>query len=231
MFHGKMKAITFSYDDGVIQDKRLVPLLDKYGLKATFNLNSEWLGQKHVFRRNNRPFEHIKIEEDEVCQLYEKHEVAVHTLTHPLLPNLPDNEVIRQVEQDRINLSKLVGYDVIGMAYPGGGINYDERIAKLIEEHTGVKYARTIECSSSYELPQDMYKLKPTAHHLGIEGETYKLCKQFVEMQAERPQLLYIWGHSYEMDFDDKWDELEQLFMLISNREDIFYGTNREVLW
>ena len=41
MFHGKFKAVTFSYDDGVSQDVRLIALLDKYGLKATFNLNSE----------------------------------------------------------------------------------------------------------------------------------------------------------------------------------------------
>lgn len=39
-FNGKKKAITFSYDDGVTQDIRLIELLDKYGLKCTFNLNS-----------------------------------------------------------------------------------------------------------------------------------------------------------------------------------------------
>lgn len=32
-----------------------------------------------------------------------------------------DEEVLRQVEQDRINLSELVGYEVEGMAYPCGG--------------------------------------------------------------------------------------------------------------
>ena len=34
MFHGKCKAVTFSYDDGVSQDVRLIALLNKYGLKA-----------------------------------------------------------------------------------------------------------------------------------------------------------------------------------------------------
>ena len=33
MFQGKMKAVTFSYDDGVTQDQRLIRLFDKYGLK------------------------------------------------------------------------------------------------------------------------------------------------------------------------------------------------------
>ena len=41
----KNKFLTFSYDDGVIQDRRLIALLDKYGLKATFNISSGWRGQ------------------------------------------------------------------------------------------------------------------------------------------------------------------------------------------
>ena len=40
MWNGKNKAVTFSFDDGVEQDKLLIPILDKYNLKATFNLNS-----------------------------------------------------------------------------------------------------------------------------------------------------------------------------------------------
>lgn len=37
---GRKKALTLSYDDGITQDKRLVSIFNKYGLKATFNLNS-----------------------------------------------------------------------------------------------------------------------------------------------------------------------------------------------
>ena len=46
MFNGKMKAVTFSYDDGVMQDVRLIEILDKYNLKATFNLNAGNFGTK-----------------------------------------------------------------------------------------------------------------------------------------------------------------------------------------
>ena len=37
---GKHKVLTLSYDDGKIQDRRLVKIFNKYGIKATFNLNS-----------------------------------------------------------------------------------------------------------------------------------------------------------------------------------------------
>lgn len=50
MFQGKMKAITFSYDDGVTQDRRLVELFNRYGVKGTFNLNSELLGRDGELR-------------------------------------------------------------------------------------------------------------------------------------------------------------------------------------
>ena len=46
MWNNKNKAVTFSFDDGVTQDKRLVEILNKYNLKATFNLNSALLGLK-----------------------------------------------------------------------------------------------------------------------------------------------------------------------------------------
>ena len=40
MWNGKLKAVTFSYDDGVTQDIRFIEMLDRYGLKGTFNINS-----------------------------------------------------------------------------------------------------------------------------------------------------------------------------------------------
>ena len=37
---GKKYACTFSYDDGCKQDRRLVELFNKYGMKCTFNMFS-----------------------------------------------------------------------------------------------------------------------------------------------------------------------------------------------
>ena len=57
------------------------------------------------------------------------------------------------------------------------------------------------------------------------------LGKEFIEMKSDTPKIFYIWGHSFEMDYDsDCWVKLEEFFKLISNRSDIFYGTNKEVL-
>ena len=55
--------------------------------------------------------------------------------------------------------------------------------------------------------------------------------ERFLALSPEEPALLYIWGHSYEFDiYPERWRELEEFCRMIGEREDIFYGTNREVL-
>ena len=230
MFHGKMKAVTFSYDDGVTQDQRLISLLNKYGLRCTFNLNSELLGKPGSLLREEVTVAHVKPRACEVRAIYEGHEVAAHTLTHPLLPSLPDDEVVRQVEQDRLNLSELVGYEVVGMAYPGGGVNFDQRVARLIREKTGVKYARTTVCSAAFDPQSDLYVFKPTVYHHHHFDEMMRLAGEFLAAPNDRPRIFYIWGHAYEFDICNDWDRMEGFFRLISGQKDVFYGTNREVL-
>lgn len=226
----KKKAITFSYDDGVTQDIRLIELLNKYGLKCTFNLNSELLSQKGMLIRKGKRIAHYKIHTEDVKHIYEGHEVAVHTLTHPNLTQCDDKEIIRQVETDRLNLSGLVGYEVVGMAYPCGGINNDDRVANIIKENTGVKYSRTITSNNCFDLQENLYRFNPTVYHLNFE-EMMQSGREFIELKTEEPKVFYIWGHSYEMDYGaDYWVKLEEFFKLISNKEDIFYGTNKEVL-
>lgn len=224
----KNKFLTFSYDDGVVQDRRLVELLDKYGLKATFNISSGWLGQTHHFLWKGEKFVHQKVDREEVSALYRNHEVAAHTLTHPKLPLLSDEEILFQVEQDRKALSSLVGYKVVGMAYPGATNNHDERTERIIRAHTGIRYCRTVDDSHSIAIPDNLYELRPSVHHLA--PDVLQLCEHFVHLKADKPQLLYIWGHSYELDLEDKWEQLEELFKLLSGHDDIVYGTNKEVL-
>ncbi len=230
MFNGKMKAVTFSYDDGITQDIRLIELLNKYGLKCTFNLNSELLSHKGILIRDNQRISHYKIHPSDVLSVYEGHEVAAHTLTHPNLTHLNDAEVIRQVENDRLNLSELVKYEVIGMAYPCGGVNNDDRVAEIIKNNTGIKYCRTITTNDSFDIQDNLYRFNPSVYHLDFD-KMMQLGEQFVALKAETTQIFYIWGHSYEMDYGaDYWIKLEEFFKLISNKDDIFYGTNKEVL-
>ena len=96
---GKTKALTFSYDDGKKEDRRLVELFNKYGLKGTFNLNSQFM-----IENDGKP--EVMVGISEIPTLYKGHEVAAHGLTHPFLEKLPSDAMMHEVVEDRKNLEK-----------------------------------------------------------------------------------------------------------------------------
>lgn len=226
---GKKKAITFSFDDGVVQDIRAIDILNKYGLKGTFNLNSGKFGTKNPYEANGNAIERTIVEPNLVKEIYKNHEVAVHTIGHFNLTTLPKSCVIWQVEEDRKMLESLIKKPVLCMAYPCGGVNNNEFVAQAIKENTGIKFARTITSSYSFDLQFNLLRFNPTIHFR--DERAFELAEKFIALKTDIPQILYIWGHTYELDAtDDGWERFEELCRILSNREDIFYGTNSEVL-
>ena len=226
-----MKAITFSYDDGTTQDIRLAEMFRKYGIRATFNINSGLLGKDGELLREGKTVSHIKVKPEDLKHVYEGHEIAAHTLTHPLLIKMEDErEIIRQVEEDRLRLSELAGYEVRGFAYPGGKPNYDSRVSKIIRENTGVKYCRTTVCNHSFDPQEDLFEFKPTVFHHSEWDNVVSLAERFLELKTDTPKIFYVWGHAFEFDINDTWQRFEDFLSMISGRDDIFYGTNSEIL-
>lgn len=229
MFNGKNKAITFSYDDCTTQDIRLVKLFDKYGVKGTFNANSNLFGIEKSVNVGGVESKRNRIDAGIVKELYKNHEVAVHTLDHVYLQKIEDcDEVVRQIEQDREALEALVGYNICGMAYPFDG-NGSERVAQIIKNHTEIRYARTVESTYSFDMQENLLRFNPTVHHSDFDN-LFRLGEEFVKLKCDKPQLFYVWGHSYEFDIENTWDKMEEFLKLVSGRDDIFYGTNKEVL-
>ena len=68
------KAFVLSYDDGVRQDIRLVEMLNKYGLKCTFNLNSGLMGPPYKWEADGVVIE--RIPSRSLRELYAGHEIA-----------------------------------------------------------------------------------------------------------------------------------------------------------
>ena len=211
------KAVTLSYDDGTIHDRKMVEVLNRYGLKCTFNLNSGFIGRAG------------RIREDEMLELYAGHEIAVHTLNHPHLDNLTLGQVAYQVLEDRRNLERIFKRQIEGMAYP----YYLSEVPGVVEtvKNCGIRYSRTTESTYHFNLPIDYLRWNPTCHH--AEPELPALIEQFLQPDdIEHPwritcRLLYIWGHSYE--FEDSWEALENMCSLISG-QDLWYATNGEII-
>ena len=226
-FGGRLKAVTFSFDDGVTQDRRLAALFNRYGLKATFNLNSGVFGREGVTRKGEAQTTHNKIAPEEVAALYRGHEVAAHTLTHPDLTALDDAALVHEVEADRLALEALCGQPVVGFAYPFG--RDDDRVVRLLRERTGIRYARTVRSTGGFDLPGEPLRLDPSVYAVEYD-RLDALGEAFIALRPDAPKLFYIWGHSYEFDFDDGWTRFERFCARIAGRSDIAYLTNREAL-
>ena len=103
------KALTLSYDDGVQQDARLMEILDRHGLKCTFNINSGSIPHEGKVYPEGQI--HRRMTASECVALYKNsgHEVAVHGHTHPFLEQLPQSGVVYEVMKDRVELEKMFG--------------------------------------------------------------------------------------------------------------------------
>lgn len=224
---GKNKALTLSYDDGVVQDRRLVSLMNKHNVRGTFNIGSGILGYKDTADFGKAPVDISKVEADEVKQLYDGHEVAGHGLYHSSLVDVGTPAAVYEIIEDRRRLEELTGSCVRGFAYPFGAFN-DE--VKTILRLAGYEYARVVPSTGSFEIPYDFLEWKATCHHK--DERLMELANTFCEKNSRfrRSQLFYLWGHSYEFDLDNNWNIIEEFLEYVAQFNDlIWYATNIEI--
>ena len=220
---GKSKALTLSYDDGVRQDKRLIQIMKQHGLKGTFNINSECYAKEGDTRGD-------RMSRSEAVELYRDSgmEIAVHAAHHPFLEQLPENLCTWEILNDRKNLEADFGGFIRGMAYPFGTTS-DSVVASI--KQCGIVYARSTLITEGFGIPTDWMRLKSTCHH--ANPRLMELAKKFAEQQNTRgPMLFYLWGHSYEFDYDkpnNNWGVIEEFAAYMGGREDIWYATNIEI--
>ena len=222
---GKKKVLTFSYDDGVVQDIRLIGIFDKYGLKGSFNINTGLYLPEDAERE--RYYGRMKLSEAKKLYTNSGHEVAVHALTHPFLEKLTKTEVLKEILADRENIEKAYGTLARGMAYPYG--TYSDTVVGLLRD-CNICYSRTTKATHAFAFPEDWLVLDPTCHH--NDPQLMEMAEKFVNAKIEPMrgvQMFYVWGHSYEFDNNDNWNVIEEFAAYVSGKEDIWYATNIEI--
>lgn len=210
---GRHKALTLSYDDGRTADRKLVDVMNRYGVRGTFHLNAGMLGQGD------------RIPAEEVRDLYAGHEIAAHTLTHPTIERCPNEQIVYEVMEDRKRLEQLAGYTVRGMSYPNG--SYNDRIKRLLPQ-LGIEYARVVGSSGQFGMPRDWLEWQSTCHH---NHRLMEHAENFISFHKKQYlYLMYVWGHSYEFDTDGNWELMERFCELTGGRDDVWYATNIEIV-
>ncbi|MBQ7399704.1 MAG: polysaccharide deacetylase family protein [Clostridia bacterium] len=215
---GRKKAFTLSYDDGVKSDIRFLEIINKYGLKSTFNLNAG-IAKTNQFNR-------LSLDE---CSCYEGHEIATHGYTHPFLSHLPPEVATYEIARDRMELEENLGRIIRGHAYANGA--YDEK-SKEILKNTGIEYARGVKSTHNFSIPKDFLEWQPTCHH--SDEKLFDLIKEFLVWSPSGESLLfYLWGHTYEFDSGkerNNWEHADEFCSKIAGHEDtVWYATNIEI--
>lgn len=222
----KNKAVTLSYDDGVRQDKRLIQIMKKHGLKGTFNINAGLFSEKKDYESIGR------MTKEEAVEIYGQAdiEVAVHGYKHYSLGNIDEGLATNEVLTDRKELETLFGKVIKGMAYANG--SYSDNVVEILRK-CGISYSRTVIETESFNVPQDWLRLPTTCHH--NNPRLMELAEKFVTPSgktyfwANEPRLFYLWGHSYEFDDLNNWEVIEDFAEFMGNRQDVWYATNGEI--
>lgn len=222
---GKKLAFTLSYDDTTVSNNRFLEIINRYGLKCTFNLNSKRLVDQ--LEADGKIFDGtLTVGEAKKLYLGNGHEIAAHCLTHPWIADLPKPEMIYEVTEDRKNLEGIFDVIVRGMAYPYGCFN-DKTVDAL--QSSGIVYSRTTLATRKFDFPENWLTLHPTCHH--EDANLFDIAKSFVEDSPKwgRCKLFYLWGHSFEFDRNNNWERLEKICEYISGRDNVWYATNIEI--
>lgn len=219
-----MKFITFSFDDGVEDDVRLVHMMNKYGLKGTFNLNSGLMSRNLSWcYRGEKEVRHLNY--FDYPNLYKGHEIACHSYSHPRLEELDKATLDNQIRLDKKILEYLYDCKIRGMAYPCG--SYNEDVWETLRNNQ-VEYCRTIADTHEFSMPKEPLIWHPTCHFK--YERIMELAEMFVNNNSQEEMLFYIWGHSYELITEEDWENFENLCQFLSGRKEICYCTNAEIL-
>jgi len=214
----KNKFLALSFDDGTIKDERLVPLLNRYGIKASFHLNAGMIPLDGKIGQYDRlPLTCLQ-------HLYSGHEVATHSFSHPDLTQLSKKEILDELTKDIAGLNAYFDQETNGFAYPFG--LFSPTVIEVLKK-TPLVYARTIRDTFGFALPTDPYLLDPTCHV--NDAGLMDLTEAFLKEENDRKFFL-IWGHSFEFDTKVDWDRFENFLKRISHHQDVFYGTIPECL-
>lgn len=201
------KIFLISFDDGTVWDSRFVSLLNKYGMTATFNLNSGL--EDFVWHYEDRfPIRRQIL--SETVEQYRGHEIASHSLHHHWLNTLTPPQLSREVGEDCINLKQIFGLEEIGFGVPFTACG--EREVNIIRKH--VRYIRLSEFSHSFALPKDPYHIP--IHSLYNQPDIRERIAAFAENTL--PVSLFVMaGHSYELEVLNQWEYMEELLQYIQS--------------
>jgi len=236
----KLRIVTTSWDDGHPLDMELMKLLKKYNLKGTFYVPI------------SNPEQEVMSEKD-LRILSTDFEIGAHTLSHQDLTKIQLRDAKEEILEGKKQLEAILGKEVKMFCYPKG--HYNRQIINLVKE-TGFIGARTVE---QYRIspPKNPFAMWTTIHvhpqsyrkyfgHISRNKNLVALTylryfgclkpnfvgtsKYFFDHVYKHGGVFHLWGHSWEIERFGLWEELEEVFEYISNKKNVIYVSNGDLI-
>ncbi|MGB6625725.1 MAG: polysaccharide deacetylase family protein [Candidatus Acidiferrales bacterium] len=214
---------TTSWDDGHPLDQRIADLPAKHSLTGTF----------YVPMQNSRPVMTV----EEIRRLSETFEVGAHTVDHVVLTEVSEQTAERQIRESKRRLEDTTGISCETFCFPKGRF----RTSHLdMVRRAGFRCARTVEllstrfpiCQAGIFLIPTTVQASPhpwTAHvKNSAKRLTWRNMVNFIlharspnwvetahsmlQIVAQRGGVFHLWGHSWEIEEQQQWPQLESVF-------------------
>ena len=234
-------VLTTSWDDGHPLDLRVAELLSKYGLKGTFYVPRS--GQRNVMN------------ESQIRELSRSFEIGGHTMDHRAIDRCSDPDSFCQLSGSRDWIEQVTGKSCRVFCFPGG--RFRKRQLKLVRG-AGFEAVRTVELLSTahprcidglYVIPTTIQAFPhgPSAYAKNalkrfsitavvrlnnalLSRDWVELARQLFLRAMELGGVFHLWGHSWEIEEQAQWKNLETLLKNIwSWREEWRVVTNGEL--
>ena len=177
------KLVYLSFDDAWRSNLEIIPIIEKYRVPITIftpihplysgnywweyktynkeelaSLHSNGFPQKLVQLESSKDLQRSCMTIDEIIQLSQNPLVSLqaHTVHHPILTHVSDEELSFELEEANKKLSELTGRDILFFSYPNGSYSTRElnSVSKLFKMAFTIEMRHISINDSLYELPR-----------------------------------------------------------------------------
>ncbi len=236
------RIVTTSWDDGDPKDLRIAELLRSRGLSGTFYIP--------IIGYDGRP----TLDPGGLrCLVSEGFEVGGHGLSHHTLPQFRAKELAREVGICKQKLQDILGEQVQMFAYPKG--RYSARVIRSLKQagYAGSRTTRMLTHKLNFEpfeMPTTLHAyphtksdyLRNLARVANLGGALeyvtrfrrvdswVELGKRFFDLVLREGGVWHLFGHSWEIEELDLWDDLREVLDYVCRREGVICIPNGDLL-
>lgn len=152
------KRYALTFDDGYLSVyDRAYPILLERGMTATIYVVVNTIGGINEWDYKNGDNKEMMMNVRQVKEMADAgFEIGSHTLTHPHLTAINEDQLAREITDSKHKLEDIIGKEVTSFSYPYG--DYDKRVASAAQA-AGYKNAVTtrlgaVSCGSLFEIPR-----------------------------------------------------------------------------